>query len=271
MLGLRISRLVHATLAGGGLTLTGCPGGGQDTDGETDTDSSGTDSSDSDEPTTTVTPTTDPPPPPPPVDVTPPELIAVEFIDPQILRLTFTEPIAPVDDVNPKRFRLSVGRYQKNDYYDDYRRTIYSDPEQYNHQQYCMEVCYDYNYCYYQCYNGPTLELDPLDVLADAYNPAQVVLLLTQPATTNLCNLINAISGDPERPAGLLLHYADGGAAQITDLVGIPLASFGASWVKEGNNPFMYVDDLKFPELNPFLPIPCPFEQPVPPGPVPPP
>ena len=40
---------------------------------------------------------------------------AVEFIDPQILRLTFTEPIAPVDEVNPKRFRLSVGRYIKND------------------------------------------------------------------------------------------------------------------------------------------------------------
>ena len=53
---------------------------------------------------TTGDPTTGPPPPPPDV---PPALVAVELTDPQTLRLTFTEPIAPVDTVNPKRFRLS--------------------------------------------------------------------------------------------------------------------------------------------------------------------
>lgn len=259
MLGLRFNRLVHATLAGGSVALTGCPGGGQDTDSDTDTDGS-SDGTDSDEPTTTVSPTTDPPPPPPPpADVTPPLLVAVEFLDPQILRLTFTEPIAPVDEVNPKRFRLSVGRYIKNEYYGNYQRTIYNDPEQYNHQQYCNEVCYDYYDCYYQCYYGPPLSLDALDVLADAYNPSQVIVLLEQPATTNLCNLVNSLSSNPDLPGGLLLHYADGGAAQITDLAAIPLLGFGETWVKESETPFMYVDNVKFPELVPLLPIPCPF------------
>jgi hypothetical protein len=258
MLGLRFNRLVHVTLASGSVALTGCPGGGEDTDSDTDTDTE-TEGTDSDEPTTTVTPTTDPPPPPPPADVTPPLLVGVEFLDPQILRLTFTEPIAPVDQVNPKRFRLSVGRFYTNDYYGNYQRTVYNDPENYNHEQYCNEVCYDYYNCYYQCYYGPTLSLDALDVLPDAYNPAQVVLLLEQSVTNNLCNFINAISGDPSRPAGLLLHYADGGASQITDLAGIPLLGFGETWVKESDQTFLYVDDLQFPELNPFLPIPCPF------------
>jgi hypothetical protein len=257
MLGLRISRIV--ALAGGGLTLTGCPGGGEDTDSESDTDTSGTDTTDSGEPTTTLAPTTDPPPPPPPpADVTPPLLLGAEFIDPQILRLTFTEPLAPLDQVNPKRFRLSIGRYS-NDYYGNYDRTNYTDPEQYNHNSYCGEVCYEYYYCYYQCYDGPPLALDVLDVLADAYNPAQVVLLLEQPATNGLCQFINAISGNPEAPAGLLLHYADGGATQIADLAGIPLLGFGETWVKNSETDFMYVDDLLFPELVPFLPIPCPF------------
>lgn len=257
MLGLRLNRLVHATLAGGSVALTGCPGGSEDTDTDSDGTDGSTDGTDTDQPTTTVTPTTDPPPPP--ADVTPPQLIAVEFIDPQILRLTFTEPIAPVDDVNPKRFRLSVGRYIQNDYYGDYQRTVYNDPEQYNQQQYCGEVCNEYYECYYQCYYGPPLPLDALDVLADAYNPAQVVLLLEQPVSNNLCNLVNSLSSDPRRPGGLLLHYADGGAAQITDLAAIPLLGFGETWVKESESNFRYVDNQLFPELNPLLPIPCPF------------
>lgn len=259
MLGLRFNRLVHASLAGSTVALTGCPGGGEDTESDTDTDSS-TDGTTTEDPTTTVAPTTDPPPPPPPpADVTPPALVAIEFFDPQVLRLTFTEAIASVDDVNPKRFRLSVGRYVNDTYYNNYARTIYSDPEVYNRQQYCEPVCYDDYNCYDQCYYGPLLALDPVDVLADAYNPTQIVLLLANPITPNLCNLINALSGDPDRPAGLLLHYADGGAAQITDLASIPLIGFGATWVKEDGSQYMTVDDLKFPELNPFLPIPCPL------------
>ena len=257
MLGLRFDRLVHAALAGGGLTLSACPGGGEDTDTDTDTDgSSGTDS---DDPTTTVEPTTGPPPPPPPpADITPPVLVGIEFLEPQILRLSFTEAIASVNDVNPKRFRLSVGRFYENTYY-DYSRTLYNDPEDFNQNIYCNEQCY-YDVCYEQCYYGPTLGLDVLDLLADAYDPAQVVLLLEQPVTPSLCQLVNTLNGGGGSGiGGLLLHYADGGASQITDLAGLPLAGTGSTWVKLADQHYYTLDNQKFPEQNPFLPIPCPL------------
>lgn len=262
MLGLRFSRLVHAALASGGLTLTGCPGGGGDSESESEseTESDGSDTSDSDPTTTTsTTNTTDvpPPPPPPPVDV-PPALVSIELLDPQILRLTFTEGMAPVDLVNPKRFRLSVGRYVPEQLY-GYTRTLYSDVEGYNRQEYCNDNCYDYYECYYQCYYGPPLPIDVLDALSDGYNPSQVLLLLSQPVTRSLCNFVNGVAGNPSTPGGLLLHYADGGSSQLTDLAGLPLTGFGETWVKESETNFRYVDDLQFPEMVPFLPIPCPF------------
>ena len=254
MLGLRIDRL--AALAGGSLALTGCPGGGQDTDSDTDT-STGDSSGDSSSDPTTLNPTTDPPPPPPPpADNTPPALVAIEFLDPQILRLTFTEAIAPVDQVNPKRFRLSVGNYRNADYY-GYSRTLYFDPAQFNTVEYCNDNCYDYN-CYYQCYQGPPTPVDVIDVLADAVNPAQAVLLLAQPIMSSLCQAAIQIGGETGA-GGLLLHYADGGAAQITDLVGLPLAPRGKTWVVQAPLGQLTVNDVQFPEMSPLLPVPCPL------------
>jgi hypothetical protein len=250
MLGLRLDHLAHAALAGGGLALTGCPGAGQDTD--TDTDSSTSSGTDSDsDPTTTLAPTTEPPPPPP--DNVPPALVGIEFLDPQILRLTFTEAIAPVDQVNPKRFRLSVGNYLNADYY-GYSRTLYFDPEQFNYTQYCDYDCYD---CYYPCYQGPPTAVDIADVLPDAVNPAQAVLLLAQPILPSLCNTANSLTSQGR--GGLLLHYADGGAAQITDLAALPLAPRGKTWVVQANDQQMQVDSAQFPEMAPLLPVPCPL------------
>lgn len=251
MLGLRIDRLAHVALAGGSLALTGCPGGGQDTDSGT---GSSTGDSDSGGPTTTFDPTTAPPPPP--VDNVPPALLGVEFLDPQILRLTFTEAIAPVEQVNPKRFRLSVAAYRSKDYY-GYSRTFYLDPAQFNHISSCDDDCYDYD-CYYPCYNGPPVPVDVLDVLPDAVNPNQAVLLLAQPILPSLCDVANSLAAG-QGGGGLLLHYADGGAAQITDLVALPLAARGKSWILQAPAQQMYVDNQSFPEMNPLLPIPCPL------------
>ena len=173
------------------------------------------------------------------------------------MRLTFTEAIAPVDLVNPKRFRLSIGVYYQNDYY-GYSRTSYQSPEFFNQSQNCYEKCYYYE-CYEVCYDGPLLELDILDILADAQDPAALVLLLENPVQPRLCEVVGILEDQPNGFGGLLLHYADGGAAQITDLVGLPLAPTGATWVKQSGQSSMQVDDLQFPEQNPFLPIPCPF------------
>ena len=255
MLGLRIERLAHAALAGGSLALTGCPGGGQDTDSDTDS-STGDSSSDSDDPTT-LNPTTDPPPPPPPpVDNTPPALVDIEFLDPQILRLSFTEAIAPVDQVNPKRFRLSVANYRNSDYY-GYSRTLYFDPAQFNAVSYCDYDCYGYD-CYEPCYQGPPTPVDVIDVLPDAVNPAQAVLLLAQPILPSLCQTANSLGGGAGQ-GGLLLHYADGGAAQITDLVGLPLAPRGKTWIVQAPIQQLMIENANFPEMSPLLPVPCPL------------
>ncbi len=261
MLGLRLRPRVTAVLTGGTIALTGgCKPGGEDTETDTDSDpGTGTDSStDTEGPTTgspttltptTVTPTTEPPPPP--VDTTPPQMIAVELLDPQILRVTFTEAIAPVDLVNPKRFRLSVGRYRPAYYYSS-QRTVYYDLGVFN----TPECDYYYEPCYYE----PPLPVDGLDVLPDAYNPAQVIVLLTNPIFPRVCQ-IAAQAADPNPPGargGLFLHYAGGGNSEITDLVGLPLADIGVEWIKFQDD-YMAVDYANFPELNPFLPIPCPF------------
>jgi hypothetical protein len=262
MLGLRLRPSVHAALAGGTLALTGgCPPGGEDTETDTDTDTTGGTDSDTEgpSPTTTLTPTTEPPPPPPPPDTTPPQLVGVELLDPQILRLTFTEAIAPVDDVNPKRFRLSAAQYRPAYYYST-PRTAYYDLELFNNEYVCDYVCYEYYECYDQCTYLPGVAVDALDVLADAYNPAQAIVLLSQPIFPRVCQVANQFAaGIPEGSrGGLFLHYAGGGAAQITDLAALPLASVGIEWVKTLDS-YMLRDYANFPDMNPFLPIPCPF------------
>lgn len=264
MLGLRLRPGVHAALAGGTLALqTGCPSSGDDDTG-TDSDTETGTGTDTDEPTTTLSPTTlspttvDPPPPPPPPDTTPPALVSVEMLDPQILRLSFTEPLAAVDQVNPKRFRMSLARYQPPYYYGS-PRTGYYDVELANYEVECEYVCY-YDFCYDQCKALPSLSVDALDVLSDAYNPGQVIVLLTNPILPRTCEVAQNLAN--ENPAGarggLFLHYAGGGNAQITDLAGLPLPSIGIEWLKVTDN-YNIVYGGNFPDMNPFLPIPCPF------------
>jgi hypothetical protein len=267
MIGLRLRPGVHAALAGGALAVSGgCPGNGDedsetDTDTDTDTDTGGdTEDTMGTLPTTTLAPTTDPPPPPPPPpDTTPPALVAVDLLDPQILRLQFTEALAPVDLVNPKRFRLSVAGYRP-EYYYSLARTNYYDLEVFNNQQVCDYVCYEYYGCYYQCSYLPAVPVEALDLLPDAYDPAAAILLLSNPIFTRVCQVASGFdSGFPEGSrGGLFLHYAAGGAAQITDAAQLPLASIGIEWVKTSDD-YRFVEALDFPDMNPFLPIPCPF------------
>lgn len=264
MLGLRFSRLVHAAIASGALVLGACPAGSQDTDADTDTTSGTSSSGDTtDDPTTGLPP---PPPPPPPADVTPPALAAVEFQDPATLKLTFTEPIAPTDDVNPKRFRLSFAF----GYYGNYGlppTTTLADPHYYNVIQVCVPAppgCY-YDpppyYCYYGpfCYYAPSAPIHIVDVVKSATEPNVAFLALSVPIQPTMCELLQKF------PSGNLatvlhLHYADGGQAQITDLAGLPLPPLAEAWVTEDDQFYEYYDQpAPFANFNPFLPIPCPF------------
>jgi hypothetical protein len=263
MLGLRFSRLVHAAIASGALYLGACSDtpGDTETDTDTDTDTGGhvTDTTSGPDPTTDAPP----PPPPPPGDITPPALTAVTIIDPVTLQLSFTEAIAPVDTVNPKRFRLSLARgYFGN--YGGQPGTYLREPHYYNFVETCPPLppgCY-YEplpyYCYYygNCYYQPSPQLEVADLFNHYADPTQVILSLTFPIQRSLCDVINAPE-DPLVDFVLHLHYAAGGLAQVTDLAGLPLAPLSDAWVKQDAVYYSYVNAAPFSNFNPFLPIPC--------------
>ena len=251
MLGLRFSRLVHAAIASGALALAACPD--RDADTDTDAGSSGSTSIDP----TTGDPTTGPPPPPPDV---PPALVAVELVDPLTLRLSFTEPIAPVDTVNPKRFRLSFATGYAGAYGGQpYTRLV--DPRYYNFTEYCFpcEPSPPYYYCYdgYYCYYQPSPEITAVDLFNAYDDPSAVLVSLSTPIQSNLCQSLGG-SSDGNFTRVLHLHYADGGLAQITDLAGLPLPALGKFWLKYDGSSYNYLAP-PFANFNPFLPIPCPF------------
>lgn len=259
MLGLRFSRLVHAAIASGALALGACSDDHGGTEGATDTTTDGTDTG---EPTTGTSVDPPPPPPPPPADITPPALVSAALIDPFTLRLTFTEAIAPVDDVNPKRFRLSVARGYYGVYGGEPHVTL-SDPRYYNNYYTCgpSPGCYDdpesYE-CYYSCYYSPSSPIEVADVFNHYADPNSVLLALTTPIRPRLCELVE----QPPFPGVqhvLHLHYASGGQAQITDLAGLPLPALADGWVKSHEPYYHYSDTQPFTNFNPFLPIPCEF------------
>ena len=72
------------------------------------------------------------------------------------------------------------------------------------------------------------------------------------------CQTANSLGG-PAGQGGLLLHYADGGAAQITDLVGLPLAPRGKTWIVQAPIQQLMIENANFPEMSPLLPVPCPL------------
>lgn len=273
MLGLRFSRLVHAAIASGALVLGACQGGGKgDTDTDTDTGTT-TDAPTTDDPTgppfppdpTLPLPPPDPPPPdPPPVDV-PPALLGVKLLDASTLQLSFTEPLAPVETVNPKRFRLSIAQAYLGNYGGQPNTTLI-DPRYYNLEQYCSpnppppcyyEPPYDY-YCYYgpSCYYQSTGPLVATSVAALDGDPTSLVIGLGVPIQPFLCNTLQAFEDNPNFQMVLHLHYAAGGLSELQDLGGLAVPSLGDAWVKYDGNFYSYPGPA-FSTLDPFLPIPC--------------
>lgn len=279
MLGLRFSRLVHAAIASGALVLAACPQGGKgstdsDTDGATDSSTETTTDDPTDgpplDPTLPPSPTDPvpplPPPDPPPADL-PPALLTVKLLDPSTLQLSFTEPVAPVDTVNPKRFRLSVAQGYAGSY-GGQPSTFIVDAHYYNFEVYCppepppcyYEPPYNYYYCYYGpgCYYEPSAPILATGIAPLDGDPTSIVVTLGVPIRPSLCQTIESInnSGGDNFSAVLHLHYAAGGLSQITDLSGQALPSLGDTWVKHDGSYYVY-EGPPFANFNPFLPIPC--------------
>jgi hypothetical protein len=274
MLGLRFSRLVHASLAGGSLVLAGCvdrafvfdtEGGEGEGGSETETTTGDPTVGPSTDPTTptTVGPTTDPtdptaPPPPPPEMPGPPQLIAAELADNLTLVLSFSEPLSPPSSVDPTQFRLSAAYAPKGEYYYQYN-TYYQEVGNWNGS--CEEYCYEYCYngqCYEQCWNycqpGPPVRI------ASLYHPAErpdlLVLTLDNGISAGVCTQLENFPAQWTK--GLFIHYTPDGAAPVTDTQGELLDDLGEIWALQPNRQWLY-NQGTFPFMEPLVPIPCTF------------
>lgn len=266
---------VHVVVAGGTVGLAGCTdrtidyalAGG----GDPDTDTDGTDPTDTDRPDPTVDPTdpTGDPTDPLPGVPGPPQLISVSFVDNQTLSLAFNEPMSTPNTLDPMAFRLSIGSGSDGTAYYPYQYYAWTDyiaPHYYNGTEVCGEYCwpcYKYDpycngryYCYDYCYNQPGPPVRTLTLESDPNDATRILLRLDNGLGSGVCNALELFG--PNYTRGLFLHYSDA-YGPMFDTQGEVLASIGPHWANAPDENFAYTPGEFFPELIPFLPIPCPF------------
>lgn len=171
----------------------------------------------------------------------PPVVIGGRFVARDRVQLTFSEALAPPEQVNPRQFRLSMA-YSSIDYGAEYASGYYYDLG--GGDNYYPPVV--------------VIELEPY-----ADRPEVLALQLSRPVPTELCQDIADMrdSGDvadPEGPVsneriGLFLHYTTRGSVGIRDLAGNPLGDMGGEWALHfgsrhktsyGTDPVMRLDLL---------------------------
>lgn len=171
----------------------------------------------------------------------PPTLVAAQLIDNTLLRLTFSEPLAAVDEVDPAAFRLSWTWSGGSDYYGAY--TSYYDP--------AAALCGSTDYCTGQYTEIVELRCAPGD-------PRSLILRIEN-FSDYICGIIDDLSMiNPEYTSPLLPHF-DAMIGAITDLDGEPLASISPAFVSEPN---VWLDvEGEFPNYAMRIPIECPQSQ----------
>jgi len=204
-----------------------------------------------------------------PGDGTPPELTGLSFLDAATLELTFSEAMAPADDVDPAKFRLSVSASVDYSYYGYDEVSTYYSQAYLRGDEVCDEYCYpDYytgeEYCYEYC-DFERIPVDPVDVRSASSE--RIVVDLDPPIDATLCDRIDELEDYPVvKEAGLFLHYSNNGLPTLTDEAGTPLDAIGEAWVLKGESAggyygyYGYHDFVRgeYPNIDPHRPIPCP-------------
>jgi hypothetical protein len=174
-------------------------------------------------------------------DVTPPLLEHAEFEHAGTLLLSFSEPLAPVDDVDPStHFRLAAA-FVLGDitvYYDLSYHFLEGGPDQ--------AALVD---SWPRHGNSVITRIDPGD------DSTQLRLTLAYPIEHYVCDELDQ-AAQLDIPAGLHLHYAEGAYPRVTDEAGNALADNGAWWVRVPG--ILTTRPGAFPELELRLPIACP-------------
>lgn len=164
----------------------------------------------------------------------PPTLVSAQMINYELVRLTFSEPLAPVDGVDPASFRISWAWAYAYSGYDAY--TSYYDP--------MLLFCLSSDFC-------PGEYTDVVELGCASDDPASLILRLDT-FSPMICNLIGFYA---DYPSPLLPHF-DAALGTITDLDGEPLASISPAFVSA---PDLYLEvDGIFPNYPTRIPIECP-------------
>jgi hypothetical protein len=174
-------------------------------------------------------------------DVTPPVIEHAEFEDASTLVVQFSEPVAPVDDVDPStHFRLAAAFVigESTIYYDLSYHFLAGGPDQ-NAQLDGAKR------------HGNTA----IERVERGDDASSLRLTLAYPLEHYVCDELDQ-AASLEIPAGIHLHYAEAAWPRIADEAGNPLADNGAWWVPLPG--VLTTRPGAFLELELRLPIPCP-------------
>lgn len=175
----------------------------------------------------------------------------IEFDDDATITLTFSEPLADFDGINPNDFRLSVGLTSSYSYtYEGmsatYEYTSYNDLAYFSNDYY---------------YTGLVI----FTALTEGSAANEIVLEASQtiaPVCDNLANQIELFemyfgeSPGSRFDAAIFLHYASG-EIPIESTSGSVLGDIGADWVLSMEAESSR-EGFGFTKLSPQLRIPCP-------------
>lgn len=192
-------------------------------------------------------PCDEPPPPPDPTSATAPILLEGRFTEAGVVELVFSEPLAPTDGVDPKKFRLSAARSTTDEYRSGcFTSTDYCDLS-IGLSDYACNSCGSYT-SDADC--PPPIEVESLALRAD--EPTRLVLGLSAPIRPLLCLQID-YAGDE---GGILVHYSARDIPTVTSQSGTKLADIAPRWALEPEREAY--EDALFPSRDAFVAIRCP-------------
>lgn len=193
----------------------------------------------------------DPPPPPDPADADE-RLILLEgrFLDFERVELVFSDPLAPVDGVDPRKFRLSIARFDhietpggcdsSSEYCElswglDDLGCVLCGSSYFRPDEECPE---------------PTL-VDELTL--DPDDDSRLNLHISPPISELRCEQLEFVGA----AANIIVHFSSFDVPTITDQRGRALEAIAPHWVLSGDmRTFRHAE--VFPALDALVPLPCP-------------
>ena len=141
-----------------------------------------------------------------------PVILGARFVARDRVQLTFSEGLAPVAQVNPRQFRLSMA-YSSIDYQAGYASGYY-----------------------YDLAGGDTYEQPVVVTTLEGYadRPEVLALGLSRPVPEELCTDMQDMLSEPDEQTklrmGLFLHYTNRGSVGVRDLADNPMQELGGAW-----------------------------------------